>query len=256
MHPLVLDLLLLLGGAVAGFVNTVAGGGSALTVPLLMLGGLDASVANGTNRLAVTVQTATASATFHRQAVRPWGAVLRATAWAMPGAIIGALIAVRVPADALEILFGLLFIALAVLLVARPGWLVPEPDPDAVSGWPSPGGGLALFAVGLYGGLLQAGVGIPLLVVLVRAMKLDLVRASAAKAALVLLYTALILVIFGAAGQIEWRAGLVLAAGGLLGSVFGAHAAVKRGAGFIRKMLFVALLLAGAKSLGLLDWLR
>ena len=58
MHPLVLDLLLLLGGAVAGFVNTVAGGGSALTVPLLMLGGLDASVANGTNRLAVTVQTA------------------------------------------------------------------------------------------------------------------------------------------------------------------------------------------------------
>lgn len=253
MHPLVLDLLLLLGGAAAGFVNTVAGGGSALTVPLLMLTGLDASVANGTNRLAVAVQAGAASATFHRRGVRPWRSVLRATAWALPGAVIGALVAIRVSADALETLFGLLFLTLAVLLVARPRWLVPDPDPEATPGWPSVGGGLALFAVGLYGGLLQAGVGIPLLVVMVRVMRLDLVGGAAAKAALVLIYTGLILLVFGAAGQIAWRAGLVLAAGGLLGSVLGAGAAVKRGAGFIRKMLFCALLLAGAKSLGLFE---
>lgn len=254
-HPLALDLLLLVGGAVAGFVNAIAGGGSALTVPLLMLTGLDAAVANGTNRLAVAVQATASSATFHRKGIRPWPSVGRAALFALPGAVLGAAVAVRVSADALEVLFGLLFLVLAALLVRRPTWLVPRPAGGQAAPTSTRWSGPALFAVGVYGGLLQAGVGIPLLVVLVRGLGLDLVRGNAAKAALVLVYTALILLVFGAAGQIEWRAGAVLAAGGLVGSVLGARAAIERGADFIRKALFVALLLAGAKALGLFDLL-
>lgn len=254
--PWLLDLLLLLGGAVAGFVNAVAGGGSALTVPLLMLTGMDAAVANGTNRVAVAVQAATATGTFHRQRVRPWAKAGRAALFAIPGAIVGALVAVRVSPDALELLFGLLFLALAVLMLRRPTWLVPDPPADGAAERPATRwSGPALFAVGLYGGLLQAGVGIPLLVVMVRGLGLDLVRGNAAKAALVLIYTTLILLVFGAAGQVQWRAGAVLAAGGVLGSTLGARAAVARGSDFIRKALFVALILAGAKALGLFDLL-
>lgn len=252
--PWLLDLLLLLGGAVAGFVNAVAGGGSALTVPLLMLTGMDAAVANGTNRVAVAVQAATATGTFHRKRVRPWRTAGRAALWALPGAVLGALIAIRVSPDALEVLFGLLFLALAVLMMRRPTWLVPDAG-DGAAREPTSWSGPALFGVGVYGGLLQAGVGIPLLVVMVRGLGLDLVRGNAAKAAMVLIYTGLILAVFGAAGQVQWRAGAVLAAGGVLGSTLGARAAVARGSGFIRKALFVALLLAGAKALGLFDLL-
>lgn len=255
MDPLLQDGLLLLGGAAAGFINAVAGGGSALTLPLLMLTGLDAAVANGTNRVAVTVQAAAATGTFHRRGVRPWRAVLRATAFALPGAFAGALLAVHISPPALEKLFGLLFLALAVLIVARPAWLMPDAVEDAGDRWPSAGGGLALFAVGVYGGLFQAGVGIPLLVVLVRALRLDLVGANAGKVALVLLYTGAILVVFGLSGQIAWRAGLVLAAGGLLGATLGARAAIARGAPFIRRLVFAALILAGAKALGLFELL-
>ncbi len=250
--PWLLDALLLLGGALAGFVNAIAGGGSALTLPLLMLTGMDAAVANGTNRVAVAVQAATATGTFHRKGVRPWRRAGRAALWALPGALIGALVAVRVSPAALEVLFGLLFLGLAVLMIRRPTWLVPDPsEAREPTGWSGP----ALFGVGVYGGLLQAGVGIPLLVVMVRGLGLDLVRGNAAKAALVLIYTGLILAVFGAAGQVQWRAGAVLAAGGVLGSTLGARAAVARGSDFIRKALFVALLLAGAKALGLFDLL-
>ena len=84
---------------------------------------------------------------------------------------------------------------------------------------------------------------------LVGAMRLDLVASNAAKAALVLVYTTGILVVFGGAGQIEWRAGAVLAVGGLVGSVLGARAAIERGAPFIRKLVFVALVAAGIKAL-------
>lgn len=243
-----IDVWLLLGGAVAGFVNAVAGGGSALTLPLLMLAGLDAGVANGTNRVAVAAQAAASAGTFHRRGVRPWGTAGRALCFVLPGAVVGALLAVQIAPPALERLFGGVFLALAVVVVARPAWLKPAPR-EGGAGWPSAAGAAGLFAVGVYGGLFQAGVGIPLLVLLVGAMRLDLVASNAAKAALVLVYTGVILGVFGGAGQIEWRAGAVLAVGGLVGSVLGARAAIERGAPFIRKLVFVALVAAGIKAL-------
>lgn len=249
MDPLLIDGLLLLGGAGAGFINAVAGGGSALTLPLLMLIGLDASVANGTNRVAVGVQAVVASTTFHRSGVRPHRAVAQAAWFVLPAAIIGALLAVHIPPMALENLFGGVFLLLAVVMFARPKWLVP--DPDAVQQAPGIGGRVALVGVGLYGGLFQAGVGIPLLVVLVRALRLDLVRGNAAKTLLVLVYTCVILGIFGFSGQIDWRSGGVLAAGGVAGSIIGARAAIHRGAPFIRRLVMVALVLAGSRALGL-----
>lgn len=255
MHPLLTDLLLLAGGAGAGFINAIAGGGSALTLPLLMLIGLDASVANGTNRVAVGVQAAVATATFRRSGVRPDRAVLRAAAWTLPGAIIGAFVAVNIPPPALETLFGALFLVLAALMLSRPRWLVPDPTEDGEGRPPSLLGGLGLFGIGLYGGVFQAGVGVPLLVMLVQALRLDLIRGNAAKVGLVLVYTTLILFIYGFSGQIAWRSGLVLAAGGVVGSVIGVKTAIARGAPFIKRLVFLALLLAGARSLGLFDLL-
>ncbi|MCA9541243.1 MAG: sulfite exporter TauE/SafE family protein [Myxococcales bacterium] len=248
------DALLLAGGAAAGFINAVAGGGSALTLPLLMLTGLDASVANGTNRVAVAVQAATGTVTFHRSGVRPWRAAVYALAPSMAGALIGAVVATHLAPPTMEIAFGVIFLGLAVLLALKPSFLDPpaeaEPRPIGM------GGGLALFAVGFYGGLFQAGVGIPLLVVLVRVTGLDLVRSNAMKLGLVCVYTTAVLAIFGSAGQLEWRAGAVLAAGGLVGSSLGARAAVVRGAPFIRRLVMLALVLAAAKALGLFNLLK
>jgi len=241
-------ILLVLGGAGAGFVNTVAGAGSALTLPLLMLAGLDAGEANGTNRLMVLTQSASATLSFHARRVRPWSAATRTIPPVLAGAGLGALIAVNLPADALERIFGGVFLLLAVLMVARPSWLIPAER----GGGPRPpglGGHLSLFAVGLYGGALQAGVGIPLLLVLVRAVRVDLVAGNALKVLLVTVYIGLTLVIFAFGGQLRWAPGLLLAAGALVGSLLGASAAVKGGPRFIRWVIVAALSAAAVRWL-------
>jgi uncharacterized protein len=244
------DLLLVLGGAVAGFVNTLAGAGSALTLPLLMFAGLDAGVANGTNRVGVVAQAASGALGFHAQNVRPWGELPRVVVPAVAGALLGAVLVSQVPAGLLERVFGGLFLLLAVVVVARPRWLLPgaEQPAEAIDRR----GMAGLFAVGVYGGLVQAGVGLPLLIVLARVTGGDLIRANALKAGVVLCFTVSALAIFAMNGQVAWREGALLAAGGLVGSAVGARATVLKGAPLVRRVLALALVVAGVRSLGLL----
>lgn len=246
------DVALVAGGVVAGFVNVLAGGGSALTLPLLMLVGLDANQANGTNRIVVLLQSAAGTAEFHRRQIRPWAATRAALPPIVAGAVVGALLATQVSALAMQRLFGVLFLTLAVLMAVRPTWVVHEPTEGALAHPPRLRGAAALFAIGLYGGVFQAGVGIPLLLVIVHAMGADLVSGNAAKTALVTVYTLIVVVIFGVAGQLVWRPALLLSSGAILGSVVGARFAVERGVGFVRKLVMLALFGAGAHSLGLL----
>jgi uncharacterized membrane protein YfcA len=245
------DLWLALGGAGAGLINAIAGGGSALTFPLLLFAGLDAQVANGTNRLGILVQSVAAVGAFHKQKVRPWTLALSATWPALAGALLGALLATIVPALALERLFGVIFLGLAAMMVVRPSAVVPEPKPGIPPHPPSVRGKLVIFAVGVYGGLFQAGVGIPLLLVVVHTLNSDLVNGNAIKLFLVMAYTTLALAIFAWQGQIDWHRGTTLALGGIAGSFIGARLTVKGGAKLVKRVVLVALVVAAARTLGL-----
>ena len=245
-----LDMLMVLamfiGGAGAGFINAVAGGGSALTLPLLMIAGLDAGVANGTNRVAVGIQAITATAAFHRQSVRPWAIAQRDGLVIISAALIGALIAVRLPTDLLQNIFGIIFLGLAGLVIAKPTWLQP-------SGEIQPSNPIVrvcvFFGIGMYGGIFQAGVGVPLLLAFVNLVGLDIAKANAAKVAVVLVYTILVLVIFQSAGQVDWLYGMVLGLGGIIGSIVGARAVLDRGVQLVRIVLIIALIGGGIRSL-------
>ncbi len=239
-------LAMLLGGAGAGFINAVAGGGSALTLPLLMFAGLDASVANGTNRVAVGIQAATATASFHRQGVRPWRASIRDGVVIILGALVGAFGAVRIPSTSLETIFGVIFLLLAVLIIAKPSWLTPSAD-DLPSRPVTRG--VSFFLIGLYGGVFQAGVGVPLLLGFVNLVGMDVARANAAKVAVVLVYTVLVLFVFQSAGQVDWVYGITLGLGGVLGSVVGTRAVMDKGVQLVRVVLIIALLGGAARSL-------
>ncbi len=244
--------LLVGAGFLAGFVNTVAGAGSALTLPALMISGVDAAVANATNRVAVVVQTIAGTSAFHRRGVRPWRACLPVVPALAAGGLVGALLALRVSPAGLQVFFGGLFVVLAGLLLLKPRWLVP-PDVAAGDANPDPRGPAAqalFFATGVYGGFVQAGVGIPLLLLLVRFAGLNVVAGNAGKTVLTAVFTLVALLVFQGAGAVDWLRGAEVAAGSLLGSLVGVEAAIRLGVELIRRTVVVGLLLAAGRMFG------
>ncbi len=243
--------LLALGGLAAGTVNTLAGGGSLLTVPLLVMVGLPGPVANGTNRVGVLLGSAVAT---WRLAAHGISGLRDAAPMIVPsavGAVLGAYGVVQLPAELFNRAFGLLMLALLVptLRGARIGKPVSEAE-AAHKPLPPALRALGFFAIGLYGGAFQAGVGILLLSVLSLA-GVDLVRSTHIKTALNTCFTLLALPVFLWAGQIVWPEALVLGTGFAAGGALGARLAVRGGARVIRPVLAVAVIALAGRMLGL-----
>lgn len=119
------QLALLLGvGCVAGFLNVLAGGGSLLTLPAMIFLGLPPSTANGTNRIAILAQNVAAVAGFRKKGFSDFPLSLRLAAFGVPGAVAGAIVAIRIDPDWFKRLLALIMIAVLVTVLwprKRPG---------------------------------------------------------------------------------------------------------------------------------------
>nr|WP_321355905.1 sulfite exporter TauE/SafE family protein [uncultured Draconibacterium sp.] len=114
-------ILALVGtGIAAGFINTTAGGGSMLTIPLLMFIGLPANIANGTNRIAILLQNVIAVKTFKQKRVLDFTKDYRLAIPAIVGSIIGALFAVEIDVNLLKNIIAGLMVVLLLLVVLKP----------------------------------------------------------------------------------------------------------------------------------------
>jgi uncharacterized membrane protein YfcA len=232
-------LLLVVGGAAAGLINAVAGGGSTLTVPILVLAGVPGNNANGSNRVGILTSNAAAATAFRKLGVRGLSRSAPVLAPIIAGSLIGAFAITRLTDENFERVFGLVMLPIIFLSIRRPRVKL-NPDP-----WPVPLTAVVFFSVGLYGGAVQAGIGLVMLAALTRA-GYDLVTANNIKVVANLTLTAVVLPIFIAQGKVEWIPALILAAGFTAGGWIGAHAAVKGGERLIRiGMVMAALLLAG-----------
>ena len=222
-------LLLVGAGLAAGFINTLAGSGSAVTLPALMLLGLPANVANGTNRVAIVLQNVAGVSAFRRQGVLDVRGAAMLSVPAVLGSVLGAQVAVSLNEELMRRAIGALMLVMLVVIVVRPKrWL--QGEMEEMTGWPNWRQLLLFFAIGVYGGFIQVGVGIFLLSGLVLALDYDLVRANAVKVAIVLCFTAAALLVFVRNGQVRWDVGLILAIGNVIGAWLGARVAVERGA--------------------------
>jgi len=233
------------GGAVAGVVNTLAGGGSMLTVPLLVMLGLPGTVANGTNRIGILAQNLAAISSFRRAGVDGLARALPALVPVGLGSLVGALGVSQLGDATFERAFGLVMLA-----VLAPTLRPPRANAAGSAPWPRWLSAIVFFAIGLYGGSFQAGVGIALLLALARS-GLDLVTANAVKVLVVAALTAVAVPVFIAGGQVAWPEAAVLTAGFTAGGWLGARLAVRGGERVIRPLLVAAVIALAGRMLGL-----
>lgn len=238
-------LLLFGAGIIAGFINAVAGGGSAVTIPILveMVGG---SVANGTNRIAILFANVVASASYSRGGAVVWRRVWVLIPPTMIGAVSGAVVASRLEADAMRRIFGVVLVLVAASVVIKPSRLVEGRESSLAEPWRS----LTFLAIGFYGGFVQAGVGFLLLIGLVLGSGFDLLRGNGAKVVIVAAYTLVALPVFLSAGQVDVGLGLFLAAGNGTGAFVATRLALKEGAiAWMRWVLVVAAIGAAVRMI-------
>ena len=244
----------LLAGALAGYINTLAGSGSLITLPLLIFLGLPPTVANGTNRVGVLLQTLAATASFHRQKVLDWDGGFRLLLPATVGAFVGARIAVDLNEEVMRQTIGVLMVLMLVVLFVQPKrWLVGRPEEaDKRPSWLQM---LLFFGIGVYGGFIQAGVGVFLLAGLVLSVGHDLVSANAIKSFIVFGFTLVALVVFIMNDQVDWGMGILLAIGNTAGAWVAARTAVKQGAQFVRWLLIGVVIVSALNLLGIFSWI-
>ncbi len=229
--------LLFAAGAVAGVLNVLAGGGSLLTLPLLIFLGLPAAVANGTNRVAILIQNVVAVRGFAGGGMLPWRLALICTAPALAGSVLGARLAIDIDDELFRRILAAVMLGVCVIMVIDPARRLRF---DAARLGPVRLAALAVtfFGVGVYGGFIQAGVGF-LIITGLLVHGLDLVRINAVKVLVVGVFTVAALAVFVAEGRVAWAPGLALAAGNALGGWLGARLAMAKGHDWIRRLVLI-----------------
>lgn len=239
------QLFLLAGvGVLSGFLNVMAGGGSLLALPVLIFMGLPGNVANGTNRVAIVAQNASAVTSFIRKGYSEFRTMLTLALCAVPGAAMGAYLGTQVSGELFNRILGGLMIVLLILMSRKQRDAEVTENPKRLVL-----GHILMVAVGFYGGFIQAGVGFFLMAVLYRVVGLDLVRVNAYKVFIIGIYTLVALAIFADKGQVLWIAGASLAVGTTIGGWIGAHFTVKRGERLIRIVLNAVLIVMAVRLL-------
>jgi uncharacterized membrane protein YfcA len=242
-------VVLIVVGVLAGFINTLAGGGSNLTLPALMMMGLPADIANGTNRVAIFLQCLTAAFGFKRHNKLD-NTDARAVVWpVIIGALMGALLAATFPNAYLKpVLLGTMLTMTTIMLLA-PSIIAPPLGTKAYSVKDKPLSNVFLFLSGIYGGFVQAGVGFLLIACIAGTLRYDLVRTNALKMVCNATLTFVALVVFVIYGQVQWLPGLVLAIGTMLGAHFSVKIAIKASQAALKWFVFVMTLAVCAAAM-------
>lgn len=244
-------LLFLVAGVGTGIINTLAGSGSLITLPIFVfICGLPAPVANGTNRIGVLLQSGVGLATYRKRGVLDLAGTPRLLTAIIAGAVVGALIAVDLNEETMNLVLGILMVVMFIVLILKPSrWIHDQPVDTARSNHPL--SLLAFFAIGVYGGFIQAGVGIFLLAGLVLISRFTLKSGNGIKLLVVFLYSIPSLAVFFWFDQVHIGYGLAMAVFQALGAWIGVRWIVQfdQADVWIHRILMVAVAAAAIKFL-------
>ena len=241
-------LLLIVVGFIVGIINTISGGGSLLTLPILIFLGLPSNTANGTNRIAIFMQTIFSYAGFKSKGVTNkyssfgWYLAVSATI----GSLIGARIAIDIKDDVFNKILAIVMILVVGFMVVKPNKKLHELA-DRITGKYRIWSTIAFFFIGIYGGFIQAGTGIFILLTLSSINHLTLVKSNVIKAMVMIIYTAATLLMFGFNDKLNWPIGLTMAIGQAFGGWIASRWSVNKGDGIVKVFLIVMVIIMAIK---------
>lgn len=234
------SLLYIFIGLIAGFLNTVAGGGTLITLPVLIFMGLPASVANATSRVGILTQNIFAVGGFHSKGVKlPFPYSIYLCVASLLGGYIGASLAVNISDDLFNKIIAIIMI-LVVLSIVFEKKKGPLEKLELMTTNRQIVGFVGFFALGVYGGFIQAGIGFLVIALLSHLHQFPLVKTNYLKVFAAIVYTAVAVVTFALSGKIVWQIGLMLAIGHGLGAWYASRWSVTAGEKWIKRILVAA----------------
>ena len=236
-YPLYVVALCTLASIVAGAMNSIAGGGTVLTFPALMIA-LDPLMANGTSTIALLPGSMAGAWGFRRQLADVKPMLMKLIPPCLLGGIVGSLLVVMFPQDFSRIFPWLMLLATLLFLVQKP---VQRWTGTGQVGTPKPGTLIAIiglqFVIAVYGGYFGAGMGILMIATLGFMGFAKLTEVNAVKTVLASIINAVTVVIFVREGIVVWQLAIPMAAGAIAGGYLGARLALKLSKDAVRNVV-------------------
>ena len=246
MMSLFEGILLVVVGFFAGIINTLAGGGSLFTLPVLIFLGLPPAIANGTNRIAIVVQSLGGALGYRSKGVHTFPFPIYLGISASIGAVIGAQIALKVDGALFNRILAVIMLIVGFLILIRRKSLALNLT-ERLKGKYLIYSILGFFVIGIYGGFINAGIGIVIMLFLNRLNRLSLVKTNATKVLVVMIYSAVALTLFAYNDAVNWKLGSLMALGTLFGAWWASRWSVKKGDRVIRIAMLVTIFIMAIK---------
>lgn len=238
-------IIVFFSGIAAGIINIMAGGGSTITLGVMIMMGMDASVANGTNRIGLMIESSSGVMAFKSEKYADFKESLKLALFTVPGAIIGAIWATKISNELFQQILAVVMIFILITL------FLPKTKPAEGNGAENSKRKIliypAMLLIGFYGGFVQVGIGFILMGALRHILSLDLIRVNMHKVFIVFVYTIPLLFVFGLTGNINWFYAIFLAAGYAVGAWWSAKISVAKGEKVVKGVLVVAILIMATK---------
>lgn len=239
-------LIITVVGFCAAFLNTVGGGGSLFTVPILTFLGMPITLANATSRVAILSQNIFAVFGFASKKVElPKKYSLWLGLTSLVGGLIGSFLASQIDDVIFQRLFVVVMLISLVLVIFDP--FKAKGDVEKMSPARQTVGAIIFFFIGIYGGFVQAGIGFLVIGTLTAVNNMNLVKVNYIKVFVAILYTAVSVAVFAYEGKIVWATGLVLAIGHALGGWYASRWSVKAGEVWIKRIMIASVIAMAIK---------
>lgn len=233
-------------GFFVSIINTMAGGASIITLPILIFLGLPSNVANGTNRIGLMMTAFSANIGFKSKGISTFPFSAYTGAFALIGSVIGAHIAVEINDELFNRILSIIMITVILIIVFKPK-ISYKNFSERLTGKHLKISCFVFFFIGLYGGFINAGIGFIIMLFLHFYNKLNLIKVNATKVVIVLVYTIGAFLTFFFNGLVDLPYGICLGIGTLIGGWNASRFSVEKGEGIIKIFLVISALIIAVK---------